>query len=69
MIRYEYVFALSSTNLNAWLDSGSGSPDLAATYISLPNFAYILLVFYLLGLFSLILFHLRPIMSSHFHTQ
>ena len=35
----EYVLARSNTKRNAWLDSGLGSPDFAATYISLPNLA------------------------------
>ena len=34
-----YVFARSNTKRKFWLDSGSGSPDFAATYISLPNLA------------------------------
>ncbi len=34
-----YVFARSKTIFNALLDSGSGSPCFAATYISRPNLA------------------------------
>ena len=39
MVGTEYVLARSNTKRNAWLDSGLGSPDFAATYISLPNLA------------------------------
>src|SRR5690606_7229714 len=52
------------TNFKSWFNSGSGSTEFAATFISRPNFAYIRLVFLSFSAFlSLILFHFRPIIE------